>query len=908
MKFHLITHTHWDREWYRTYQEFRIFLVRLLDEYLEYIENEPDYTSFLLDGQTVQLEDYLEVRPRQKEELRKAIQEGKLVIGPMYIQPDEFVPSGESLVRNFLVGDRVARRFGPSMQVGYFPDSFGHCSQMPQILQGVGLDTVVLWRGLCDEDTQKTEFYWEAPDGSKVLVIWMPFSYGNAHLLDIKAQNIAQTIQQAKDELGPMATTDHILLMKGWDHSGFSPNLPEIIQAAEEKLPSDFHLVHDNLENFVKEVKAEVSDLKTLRGEFRKPKTMRIHAGITSTRMDIKQAMVRSQRQLERFTEPVSVMSWLLGREYPGEFITQAWKYVLQSQAHDSIGCCCTDEALRSVKKRFQNADEISKALYRQESMACTDAIKTDQQPGTPFTVINLLPYPRQEICQGTLLVPYEDFVLRREDGASIPFQILDKETVYLGLDPSAALMQKTVERTEEILEAVGQRPDDPAIYYDQSSYVPLSERAEGIEAFKVQVAFPVEDMDPFGYRTYFAAEGKEKAALETELTCTDRSLENPYLKVTIAEDGSLEILDKETGHTYHDLLLIEDSGDEGDEYNYSPPEDDIVVTSKGVKAEIEPLADGPIYGAFRIRLAFPIPRGLSEDGRTRSEEKVPLQVESEVQLFCDQKWVGVKTKVTNQANDHRVRVLFPSGFKTETNYAEEQFGVITRPNELPQDEYWEEEGWVENPLPIYPQQTFAGVQDQEHGLAVMNRDLTEYEVIGEEEAVLALTLVRSVGAMGRPNLTIRPGRASGLEVDTPDALCHGEFESDYAIFPHTGDYSPVGEQAMYYNAPLQIVQANRQSEGNPPRHSFLEISPAGLVTTCIKQAEEEEALILRLYNSTKKPISDGTLTLSNAFSTAGVVDLKEDPHPELRLQERDGVWHLPEINPNQILTLKISG
>jgi mannosylglycerate hydrolase len=220
MKIHLITHTHWDREWYRTFQEFRIFLVRLLRDYLDYIEDHPDYHAFILDGQTVQLEDYLEIYPEDFPRIIEAIEKDRLLVGPMYIQPDEFLPSGEALIRNFLIGKQVAARFGPAMPIGYFPDSFGHASQIPQILQGFGLDTVLLWRGLCEEDTESTEFLWESRDGSRVMVIWMPFSYGNAHLMGLKPEGIRETIESAVDTLGPMATTDNILLMKGWDHSG----------------------------------------------------------------------------------------------------------------------------------------------------------------------------------------------------------------------------------------------------------------------------------------------------------------------------------------------------------------------------------------------------------------------------------------------------------------------------------------------------------------------------------------------------------------------------------------------------------------------------------------------------------------------------------------------------------------
>ncbi len=907
MKIHLVTHTHWDREWYRTYQEFRIFLVRLLDEFLDYIEREPSYRSFMLDGQTVQLEDYLEVRPAQRGRVERAIREGKLIVGPMYIQPDEYLPSGEALVRNFLIGTQIAESFGRSMTLGYFPDSFGHCSQLPQILRGLGMQAVVLWRGLCDEDSQKTEMLWESRDGSQVLLVWMPYSYGNAHLLGLEPEGLRKSLQSVIDTMGPMATTENILLMKGWDHSGFSPDAPEIVRLAGRQLASSVEMLHGNLEGYVRAICNEAPDLGVIRGELRKPKSMRIHAGITSTRMDIKQAMVRAQSQLERLTEPICAFSWIAGRPYPRGLINQAWKYVLQSQAHDSIGCCCTDEALRAVKGRFQCADEISQSIERQESMAFAAAVGTEDRPGHPLLVANLLPQARSEVVETEVLVPWEHVALVRSDGTRIPCHIADARVVHMGLDPSVALLQPTVERAEgEILEAVGQRPDDPAIYYNRAGYVPLAGRARGIEAYQATIQFLNEDTPAMGYETLYLVEAEGSEPVETELTCGDRQMENAKLRVLFSSDGSFKLLDKRTGRSYPDLHVFEDGGDAGDAYNYSPPVRDRTITSRGLKAEIEPFSRSPFCVGFRVRLSMPIPRGLTEDGAARRETMTPLSIESEISLTSGSERVEICTYLHNPADDHRLRVLFPAGVRSDFSFAEEQFGVIQRPDTIPQQAYWAEHGWVEEPLPIYPQQRFVDVHDGGHGLAILNRDLTEYQVLAGEESVIALTLLRSVGAMGRPDLVIRPGRASGLEVATPDGLCHGRFAFHYAVFPHPGDFSGVANQAARYNVPLKTIQAGRQAGALPPALSFLRITPPGLVQTCFKRAEHEQALILRLYNATSQTIDHGQIALNEVFNRPFIVDLKEERKLEIELSGQDGVWGLPAVRPGEILTVKI--
>ncbi|MCH8161264.1 MAG: hypothetical protein IIB88_05150, partial [Chloroflexi bacterium] len=173
----LVPHTHWDREWYLPYQRYRTRLVGFFDLLLEIFERDPEYKHFLLDGHTILIEDYLEVRPDRRADIERVVQDGRLAVGPWYEIPDMSLPSGEALVRNLLRGHRVAEQFGPVMKVGYIPDPFGQIAHMPAILRGFGIDRCVFWRG-ADETLNTTEFMWESPDGSDVLVVHMPGGYG----------------------------------------------------------------------------------------------------------------------------------------------------------------------------------------------------------------------------------------------------------------------------------------------------------------------------------------------------------------------------------------------------------------------------------------------------------------------------------------------------------------------------------------------------------------------------------------------------------------------------------------------------------------------------------------------------------------------------------------------------------
>ena len=173
---HLLSHTHWDREWYLTFQQFRLKLVHLVDGLLDLLASDPDYQYFMLDGQTIVLDDYLHMRPENEEILRAHVQSGRILIGPWHILPDMFLVSPEAHVRNLLQGGRTARRFGYKMMIGYIPDPFGHPGQVPQILRGFGIPTAAVWRGVGD---QPCEFWWQSPDGSRVLMAFLRDSYGN---------------------------------------------------------------------------------------------------------------------------------------------------------------------------------------------------------------------------------------------------------------------------------------------------------------------------------------------------------------------------------------------------------------------------------------------------------------------------------------------------------------------------------------------------------------------------------------------------------------------------------------------------------------------------------------------------------------------------------------------------------
>ncbi|MGH2541756.1 MAG: glycoside hydrolase family 38 C-terminal domain-containing protein, partial [Ardenticatenaceae bacterium] len=270
---HLIVHTHWDREWYSPFQTFRMRLVRLLDRVLSLLEEEAGLPYFHLDGQTIPLLDYLEIRPENEARLRRLVASGRLLVGPWFILPDEFLVSGESHIRNLLLGHRIARDFGHVMRTGYIPDTFGHISQLPQIFQGFNLDTTFWFRGLSG-DEYAAELWWEAPGPSdarsRVLLNRLPeyIGYSNAcALLPEPAAAVAELecIVRAEAE---RATTRHLLVMIGTDHLEPRDDLPHLLELANTR-SSLAEYRFSTLEQYAAMVLDEVAaeQLATVRGE-----------------------------------------------------------------------------------------------------------------------------------------------------------------------------------------------------------------------------------------------------------------------------------------------------------------------------------------------------------------------------------------------------------------------------------------------------------------------------------------------------------------------------------------------------------------------------------------------------------------------------------------------------------------
>jgi len=879
---YVVSHTHWDREWYSTFQQFRMRLVALIDKLLDILERDENFRHFVLDGQTVVVEDYLEIRPENRERLERLVREGRISIGPWYVLPDEFLISGEAHVRNALLGHLIGEQFGGVMKAGYMPDPFGHISQMPQILRGFDIETFIFTRGLGDEwDGRSTEFWWEAPDGSKVLAIFQRYGYCNLANVGYvrEEEGFRLDMERAMEHIGkqlesliPLASSGIVLLNNGCDHLEPQPELPAILKEAERRFP-EVEFVHASFEDFSKALLKAIKGkrLQTIRGEIRWGKYHPILVGVLSTRVYLKQLNERTLTLLERYSEPLCAFSWLAGADYPSAFLWKAWRLVLQCHPHDSICGCSIDQVHREMIPRFEQAQQIGEELANRSvahlARLTNTLVGPEREGAQSLLVYNPLYFPATGPVEVELKIPLPEgkkpsrLTVFDPDGRPVPAQISH----------------------EEIAE------------YEQG--IPPDMRT-----WKVKVHFLASDLPPCGYRVYSVAPAEPEDKFEpTDICAGPNWMENKFLKVQVNPDGTCDVTHKASGVTYCGLNVLEDIEDAGDEYNYSPAPISTVVTSKGTKGHVKLAYCGPVQAAIDVEFTLSVPKELRPDRLTRSEEMIELPVKVRYILSAVSPRLDVELTVDNRAKDHRLRALFPTSIQTDKSVADGQFDVLERPIIPPLGE-----GWREKPSPAMPQWSFSAVEGNGVGLSVLVRGLHEYEAIPSAEGVtLAVTLLRSVGWLSRDDAISRPYHA-GPKIPTPDAQCLGVHTFRYAILPYSGTWRDalIFREAHLFTAPPKAfpVRRRRKQKALPSELSFLSVEPQTVVITAIKKAEREEALVVRLLSLSDKE-ERARVEFFAPVEEAWVANLNEERKE--RARKRGKVVTVP-IRPKQILTLLV--
>ncbi|MEZ9441466.1 mannosylglycerate hydrolase [Vibrio sp. 10N.222.54.F12] len=852
---HITPHMHWDREWYFTTEESRILLVNNMEEIMNRLESDPEYKYYVLDGQTAVLEDYFAIKPENTERVRALVEAGKLIIGPWYSQTDTMQVSGESIVRNMMYGIRDCMKFGDAMKIGYLPDSFSMSSQLPMIYNGFDITRAMFWRG-CSErhGTNKTEFLWQSNDGSEVTAQVLPLGYAIGKYLPQDEEGLRARLDKYFPVLEKPSVTKDILLPNGHDQMPIQKDIFEVMDKLREIYP-DREFSMSRFEEVFEKVEAARDQLDTIEGEFNDGKYMRVHRTISSTRMDIKLIHAEIENKIVNILEPLASIAWTLGFEYHHGLIEKMWKESMKNHAHDSIGCCCSDKVHAEILNRYILADDMATNLIHFYKRKIVDHMP-DREGCDKLAMFNLSPYEREEVVNTTITIRAQEFSIFDENENPVEYFIQDKRQI----DPG--------------------KVDRQIVHY--GNYDPFME-------FDIQIKRTVPAM---GFTTLHI-QGNEKGAVKVAEQ-KDYLLENEYYRINVNDNGTLTIFDKETEQVFDQVLRLEDGSDDGDEYDYSPSRQEWLLYSDEFPVETSIDHQG-FQSVANIAFRMNVPANLTER-EERTGQNGFVEAQCQVVLKQGSRRIEVRMELDNQADDHRVRVLVPTPFVSETVVADNQFGCITRPTNDPAMAVWEEEKWKEAPVPVYQLMNFAALENGNAGMAIMSNGLREFEVIAsqgdENRDTFALTLFRGIGVLGKEELLLRPGRPSGIKIPTPDSQVRGKLVCEFTLCGFSGNHIDANIMAQardnvtqiecYNKIPYNAMKLNVGEQNLPLSFSLLSKQQSGAVLSVLKKAEDEDALIMRVYN----PAETGSVSDSISF-TQTVSSWKETSMDE-RVREGD--------------------
>ena len=895
---HIISHSHWDREWYQSFETHRMKLIELVDNILDKAENDPEFGGFFLDGQVIAIDDYLEIRPEKRAQVEKCIREGKIQTGPWYILQDEFLTSGEACVRNLQVGMQEAEQYGAVGNVGYFPDAFGNAGQMPQVLKQAGMEAVVFGRGVKpigpnnevtggQYESTYSEMMWESPDGTKLPGILFANWYNNGVEIPVDEAEAKVYWDKKLADARKFAATHQLLLMNGCDHQPLQKNITEAIRVARKLYP-DIEFIHSDFKKYVEAMEKEISEnFSTVKGELTSQETdgRWTLANTASSWIGLKQDNRAGETALERKAEPAAAMAQVFGKTYPEDQMTYSWKKLMQNHPHDSICGCSVDEVNEEMKTRFAKSRQVADAIYEESVEYLTNKVNTAALPGDgekiPFVVWNTSGTAKTQVVEKEIHL-FRDYNLFVWDGYEAAEQVELPAMVLRDADGN--------EVPAKIADA------GIAFGYD----LPDDRFRQPYMAKKVRVTFEA-GVPALGYRTYYLETAEQLQNVDV-VSGDANVLENDAMKVVVNEDGSYSLLDKKTGRTYENLGCYEDTGDMGNEYIYIQDTGKQVISTKGRKAEVSCVERNAFRTVVEIRHKMMVPSGMGEELQrqremcidpytrvaNRSFELVEMDVKTVLTLEKSAKGLRVATTICNQAKDHRVRVIFPTGLHTSMHMADSAFEVVRRNNR-------HNDTWT-NPCGCERQQCFAAMEDEKGGLLVANRGLYEYEILEEQENAIAVTLLRCVAEMGDWGY-----------FPTPKAQQLGTFCLEFEVVPYAaGETGTAFEEGYAFQQDLTVAQAGLERaflrkpgqvkpeliEGKLPLEmSFLAFEGNGIHMTAFKKGQKKDDLFVRFVNHMEQGeiLSFKKEDWMKEVYRSNVIEEKND----VLTPDADGIYHV---------------
>ncbi len=918
---HYISGTHWDREWYRPFQEYRFLLVKLLDDLLDLMEQDTDFRYFQLDGQTCLIEDYLEIRPENRDRLGQLIQSGRILIGPWFTMPDLFCVGDETIIRNLLLGKRIAREWGVApMPVGFVCDMFGHPAQIPQILKGFGYKDCVLGRGT-NESTTPPFFNWCSPDGSEVFTFKLQDSQGYGAFALPRAAleegdsfvhstmgDFLRDMEEAGDdkekrrevrekhfrielakyvnhEIGRAEGIGPLCLMDSMDHIPPASDVAGYLRLIREACP-EVTPAHSNLPAFFEEARKEGRASVTRTGELREPSRTKnsylwLIPNCPSARIRIKMANDECRTLLERWADPLVALANLHGAGIPVTHLLTAWKNLLLNHAHDSICGCSIDQVHRDMMYRFDQAMVLGEQLRAQAfghlTASCADLARGEDE--FTVTVFNPVPQSREEVVIFPIDLPpdyptefresffsqaLKSFILEDEEGNEIPYQRL-------------SFIPKTNER---------------------SRFAKFCFQSDG--PFARYVVAARLSLPGLGFTSLRVRPSDMPVRVVGSLRTGPVSAANEFFGIAIQPNGTLMITDRVTGETYNDLLTFEHRSEVADGWFHAHSLNDEQILSSASSAQVSVVHDGPEVVTFRSTVTLSVPL-RHDDGTERPvSERVVLPITSLISLRRGARVVEVETTVENTAEDHRIRMLLPTDCPDAPTYLSQQpFDFVERPIAIDASTAnWQEMEQVEKPF-----MEIQAVGNGQRGLAVLSAaGPHEGGVADDARRTMLVTLLRSF------RRTITTG-------GEPDGLEKGSTTFRFALMPFVKELPRA--EALWELARLQGGLITRQTGKRPSGFpamagklsatcGFMECLSGNLIPSAIKTPEQGEGLVLRFWNPTDKPQTE-KIRFWREIISVEELDLAEEVVAATEVVVKNGVLLQLNAAPHRIVTLRVT-
>ena len=867
--FCVISHTHWDREWYMYMEHFRHRLVDLMDRLLEILAKHPDYI-FHLDAQTVVLEDYLAVRPEKKEILRQYIFRRRLMIGPWYLQNDFYLTSGESTVRNLLEGHKLCKEFGCQVKAGYAADQFGNASQLPQIMQGFGIDNFIFGRGFsafCMGENSvenafntPTEFIWQGADGTQVLAIHMKHWYNNAQRFSADIDRATRYLRSIEDRYPEEFTfTPYLLLMNGVDHLEAQHDILEITDAVQKNLNEGEYFLQYNMDDYVDAVKDYIAEndvqLSTVKGELRCDITIPILQGTLSSRPYLKAANAEAQILLENRLEPLYAMMESKGMKgvYPHDRLIYTWKNILRNHPHDSICGCSHDAVHAHMENRYSEIFEFAYDQLDRGMQLATEHTATVRNAGPRdyvITVANTLATPLSGTVEVTMKMLCDDnmenFTIYDGDGNPVDFVVVEK-------------------------------------YYKKTNVFSPINLPGQLDVWSYTLQLDAGTVAPFAFKTFLITDaGSSENTCQVHTTAPeatqDFTISNDTLTLSITKKGKVDITDCRTGRTLIDCLRLEDKSDVGDSYKYLPGGDEPLYSDTWDKT-VAIIEKTPLKQTIRLQYTCDLPAAYDFENQTRSTETAVSTLILDFTLRKGRPFVEVDYTLDNASKDHYLRLCLDTDISPVESYADSPFDIVRRTNDT---------HYPTTPIKVEPNTSFAALQEGGKGVAVFTVGAHEYEHPETKLNRLVVTLVRSTGIINK-------GETENWI--TPGNQCLRTLTGRLAICPFTGDITSadIPNMALAFRAPLLgygfACDSRKFSGGRPcvqdtTLHEFfylpdthptvamesnvsaIDVSGDGIAVSAFKLSEDESGLILRLFNYTENPTQATVTSPGRIFRT----------------------------------------